>query len=117
MKVYLEDLLDGWKEEAEQKQAVLLLDNEAAKSRVQIDLQEMHRVFVNLFENSVKYRTKENSVIRITLRNQGNQLEIRVSDDGPGVQESELSKIFNSFYRGDESRTKPGSGSGLGLPL
>lgn len=117
MKVYLEDLLDGWKEEAAQKQVVLLLDSQAARTQVQIDLQEMHRVFVNLFENSVKYRTKDKSVIRITLGNQGNQLEIRVADDGPGVQESELSKIFNSFYRGDESRTRPGSGSGLGLAI
>lgn len=117
MKVYLEDLLDGWKEDAEQKKVVLLLNNEAARTQVQIDLQEMHRVFVNLFENSVKYRTKEKSVIHITLRDQENQLEIRVADDGPGVQESELSKIFNSFYRGDESRTKPGSGSGLGLAI
>ena len=117
MKVYLEDLLDGWKEEAEQKHVILLLNSEAVRTQVQIDLQEMHRVFVNLFENSVKYRTKENSVIRITLENQGNQLEIRVADDGPGVQESELSKIFNSFYRGDESRTRPGSGSGLGLAI
>lgn len=117
MKAYLEKLLKEYAEEAAQKQAVILLDCRTEHTGIRLDVQEMHRVFVNLFENSVKYRLKERSVIRITMESRGKFLEIRVADDGPGVPDDELSRIFDSFYRGDESRTKPGNGSGLGLAI
>ena len=117
MKEYLEQLLEEYKEEAEQKKITLLMEWTARNTQVKLDLQEMHRVFINLFENSVKYRTKERSVIKLILDERGTDLEIRVADDGPGVPEADLEHIFNSFYRGDASRTKPGSGSGLGLAI
>ena len=117
MKEYLEQLLEEYKEEAEQKKITLLMEWTARNTQVKLDLQEMHRVFINLFENSVKYRTKERSVIKLILDERGTVLEIRVADDGPGVPEADLEHIFNSFYRGDASRTKPGSGSGLGLAI
>ncbi len=82
-----------------------------------LDETEMKRVFQNFFENSVKYRNSDRSVIRLWSRRQGNLVEIGVSDDGPGVPEDELSHIFESFYRGDRSRTEPGNGSGLGLAV
>ena len=111
------ELLEEYKEEAEQKKITLLMEWTARNTQVKLDLQEMHRVFINLFENSVKYRTKERSVIKLILDERGTDLEIRVADDGPGVPEADLEHIFNSFYRGDASRTKPGSGSGLGLAI
>lgn len=117
MKEYMENLLKEYEEEARQKQLVLMLDCPAVNTEVKIDVQEMRRVFINLFENSVKYRTKDKSVVRIVMEDRGNYLEICTGDDGPGVMESELSKIFNTFYRADESRTKPGTGSGLGLSI
>lgn len=117
MKIYLDKLLKEYEEELCQKQAIVLTDFAAEHTMVRMDVQEMHRVFINLFENSVKYRTKENSVIRLTMENHDGYLEIQAADDGPGVPDSELDKIFNSFYRVDESRTKPGLGSGLGLAI
>ncbi len=117
MNEYIRQLIGEYEEEAKQKQAIILYDNHAGNTQVNVDIQEMHRVFINLFENSIKYRTKDESVIRIIMENRGNMLQIRVADDGPGVPEAELDKIFNSFYRGDESRTNPASGSGLGLAI
>lgn len=117
MKEYLESLLKEYEEEARQKQMVMMLDCAASHTRAEIDVQEMHRVFVNFFENSVKYRIKDKSVIRMVLENQGDWLVICTGDDGPGVAEEDLPRIFNTFYRADESRTRPGSGSGLGLAI
>lgn len=117
MKKYLDKFLKEYEEELCQKQVIVLTDFEAEHTTIRMDVQEMHRVFINLLENSVKYRVKENSVIRLTMESQGGHLKIYVADDGPGVPESELDKIFNSFYRVDASRTKPGSGSGLGLAI
>lgn len=117
MKEYLEQLIREYKEDAEQKKVILIFDCQAGNTEVLLDVQEMHRVFINLFENSVKYRIREQSVIHILLKNRERMLEIRVGDDGPGVPEKDLSNIFTSFYRGDESRTMPGMGSGLGLAI
>ena len=85
--------------------------------RLLLDETEMKRVFQNFFENSVKYRTSAQSVIRLWCRRQEDAVEIGVSDDGPGVPEEELTQIFESFYRGDRSRTQAGNGSGLGLAV
>lgn len=117
MNEYMRQLIGEYTEEAKQKRAIILYDNQASNTAVKLDVQEMHRVFINLFENSIKYRNRDESVIRILLENHEDMLQIRVSDDGPGVPDNELDKIFNSFYRGDESRTNPASGSGLGLAI
>ena len=110
-------LLEGYAVEAEKKHILFLNQIKEPDIWVRLDEPEMKRVFVNLFENSVKYRTKEQSVIRLWERKRGGFVELGISDDGPGVPEKELSNIFNSFYRGDQSRTNPGKGSGLGLAV
>ena len=114
---FVERLLDDYSMEAEKKNILFLNEIPRHDIRVLLDETEMKRVFRNLFENSVKYRTAEQSVIRLWSRRLEDSVEIGVSDDGPGVPEEEVSRIFESFYRGDRSRTKPGNGSGLGLAV
>ncbi|MDD2979290.1 MAG: HAMP domain-containing sensor histidine kinase [Hespellia sp.] len=117
MNEYMMQLLKEYREETIQKRTELIYDNYAAQTDVLVDVQEMHRVFINLFENSIKYRIKDETVIQIQMKNLDDTLQITVADDGPGVPEAELTQIFNSFYRGDESRTNPENGSGLGLAI
>lgn len=117
MDEYLRQCIRDYSEEAERKKAVILYDNHVKDAEVLIDLQEIHRVFINIFENSIKYRLKNQNVIRMEVSKQNENLKILVADDGPGVPERELSDIFNIFYRGDASRTKPENGSGLGLAI
>lgn len=117
MKEYLEQFLDDYHEEALQKGADISLVCRAEHTRILGDVQELRRVFVNLLENSIKYREKERSRIQVLLEDGQEELVIQVSDDGPGVPEEELSHIFTSFYRGDQARTRPGEGSGLGLSI
>lgn len=114
---FVKGILNEYEVEAEKKGILFINEIEDPDIRVRLDGTEMKRVFINLFENSVKYRTAEKSVIRLSGRLQGEFVEIRVADDGPGVPEKELKDIFNSFYRGDQSRTNPGNGSGLGLAV
>jgi len=85
---------------------------------VLLDQREMDRVMRNLIDNSIKYRTKDRSLVKIAaeVRPQG-RVEIRVSDDGPGVPPEDLEKIFTCFYRGDAARTFPARGSGIGLAV
>lgn len=91
----------------------------ATDTEVYADIHEMRRVFVNLLENAVKYRTKDSSVIQIDVRENTDSetVEIRFSDNGPGVDEEQLAYLFDSFFRSDQSRIKPENGSGLGLAV
>jgi hypothetical protein len=69
----------------------------------------------NLIDNALKY-TPENGVIDVTLqRRAGGRAEIAVTDNGPGIDESEKAKVVERFYRGDASRGTPGVGLGLSL--
>ncbi len=114
---FLEKLLDSYTVEAEKKKIILLNELSLEDVQVFVDEAEMKRVFVNIFENSAKYRTAERSIIRLNSKKLEKSVEIRITDDGPGVPTQDLERIFNSFYRGDQSRTNPGKGSGLGLAV
>ena len=104
---------------AEQNNITFSYCSHVSTAEVYMDIKEMRRVLVNLLENSVKYRTKNDSVICLDVSENKNckAVEIRFTDDGPGVQKEQLERIFDSFYRGDASRTKPENGSGLGLAV
>jgi signal transduction histidine kinase len=85
---------------------------------VLMDRREMDRVFRNLIDNTIKYRTKNSSVITIAAaETEHHKIEIRVGDDGPGVDDQDLRKIFTCFYRGNAARTFPSGGSGIGLAV
>jgi signal transduction histidine kinase len=84
---------------------------------VKLDPQEINRVLLNILNNSVKYNKGKKVEIEINLYEENNLVVIEISDDGVGVPEEDLSKLFLRFYRGDASRTKPNEGSGLGLAI
>jgi len=84
---------------------------------VNMDCLKIKRVISNLLSNSIKYRTKEDTVIQIMSGMEEGFAFFRFSDDGPGVFDGELERIFECFYRGDMSRTRPAEGSGLGLSI
>ncbi len=85
---------------------------------VMADPIQLKRVINNLVSNSVKYKSNERPcVIRIYVFDEGDYLHVEESDNGKGIAEKDLSRIFDRFYRTDESRTSPQSGSGIGLAI
>lgn len=70
------------------------------------------RLLVNLIGNAYKYG-KENGNIRVELTADRGQAMVSVTDDGIGISEEDLPKVFNRFYQADSSRTDKGSGLGL----
>lgn len=82
-----------------------------------IDEGQFARVIVNLIENSIKYSDKENIIININCALKDDSILIEFKDNGPGVSKEKIDKIFDLFYRADESRTTPQNGSGLGLSI
>ncbi len=89
----------------------------APTAALYVDPIQLRSVFTNILENSLKYKTKAqgNAWIK-TVRQQAN-VWITIDDDGPGVPEEALEKLFDVFYRNDPSRSNPQQGSGLGLAI
>jgi len=71
----------------------------------------------NLIDNALKYAPVNGSIEVAVLKRGDGTAQISVSDDGPGIVDSEKSKVMERFYRGDASRGTPGVGLGLSLAL
>ncbi len=80
------------------------------------DLSLMRRMVSILLDNAIKYTPKK-GFIRVSLAREENSVKIQVSDTGIGIPAHALPKIFDRFYRVDESRVGSGESSGLGLAI
>lgn len=78
------------------------------------DRQLLAQLFSNLIENALNH-TPSGSGVRMVLARTATGFEAQVSDNGPGIPETERDKVFDRFYRLDRSRTTKGSGLGLAL--
>jgi two-component system phosphate regulon sensor histidine kinase PhoR len=75
----------------------------------------MIRVVVeNLVQNAIRYAGPD-STCRVSVEREGPVAVLAVADDGPGVRESELPRLFERFYRADQARTSRGTGLGLAI--
>jgi two-component system OmpR family sensor kinase/two-component system sensor histidine kinase BaeS len=80
------------------------------------DAQRMEQVIGNLISNALLY-LPDRGEVAINLAIQGNELQLTVNDNGAGVPEAELSRVFDRFWRGEKSRARSSSGAGLGLAI
>jgi len=83
---------------------------------VNIDSPRISQVLRNLLENALAH-TAEGDAITVTAAQQGNWLEVSVTDTGEGIPAEDLPNIFERFYRVDKSRARTTGGSGLGLTI
>ncbi|MCL2321934.1 MAG: HAMP domain-containing histidine kinase [Oscillospiraceae bacterium] len=83
---------------------------------IKIDKLETFRVIQNLIQNSIKYKSSDDVMIKIETRDSGNNVLVIFEDNGIGIEKENEQKIFESFFREDSSR-KHGEGSGLGLSI
>lgn len=92
----------------------LLLSRLSKKSYVKADIDKLNRVIVNVLSNAEKF-SPEGSKIYCQLQKSGNYFLISIRDQGQGIDQRDLSKIFEHFYRGTQDGNKPGMGLGLYL--
>ena len=75
--------------------------------------QALKRCLSNLIENAIKYGKSA----AIAIHDDGDRLEIRIQDEGPGIPEAELERVFEPFRRLESSRNRETGGTGLGLTI
>lgn len=103
---------------ASKKNIKLILEfNDKLPLRVNADNEKIQQVLTNLVENSIKYG-KENGTTELVIQElTENKIIVRVTDNGLGIEEKHFNRLFERFYRVDQSGSRKGGGSGLGLAI
>lgn len=114
---FIVTLLDSLEYDLTKNHALLTLKITCTEQKVLLDGAQMTRVITNILDNSIKYNSGRQIHIIVTLSEQDGRILLRIQDDGVGVSAQQLSHLFDSFYRGDESRNSALDGSGLGLAI
>lgn len=82
------------------------------------DADKIKQVVLNLFQNAVQHTDSKSGRIEVTLTETADdEVELSVSDNGPGIPLEHLPHVFDRFYRGESSRTRKSGGAGLGLAI
>ena len=79
------------------------------------DPQLMFEAFANLVGNAIKFTPNGGAVRLVALTDPTGDARVDIADTGPGIPPNEREAVFRRFYRGDETRTKPGCGLGLAI--
>ncbi len=101
----------------ERKIETLFKKGTEASLSVYADKQKIKQVLVNLIENAIKYGNTGGAIVTGFYQVDDGHVYVEVSDDGPGIAEQHLPRIFERFYRADKSRNREIGGTGLGLAI
>lgn len=85
--------------------------------KVYADKNKIHRVLINLVDNAIKYGKPDGHIIASFYDLDGKKVLIEISDDGAGIPEEHLPRVFERFYSVDKARNRKDGGTGLGLAI
>ena len=111
------DVFDMLEPKSKKKQISLTLENSGTVNLVNGDIKSIRQVLTNLVDNSLKYGIKEGTTEILIKNISDEKLLVRVIDNGKGISENHLPRVFERFYRVDENRSRSEGGSGLGLAI
>ena len=110
------EILEMQEIRAQEKNIRLQLKENYAPIYVYGDINSIKQVLTNLVVNSIIYGN-ENGSTRVSFFDMDENILVEVADDGPGISEEHLSRLFERFYRVDKSRSRNQGGTGLGLAI
>jgi signal transduction histidine kinase len=110
------DVIEAYRFHIEQQGFALEVHVEPELPQVEGDEEALSQAVLNLLNNAVKY-SRDDKHLRLEVRRDGQRVLVSVTDRGIGVGKDEQKKIFDKFYRGEDSLVHETKGSGLGLSL
>lgn len=111
----IRDALDTMQPKAVKREITLERRRAYDGLRVLADSSQIQRVFFNLVDNALRY-TPPGGKVTLDAEESGQEVVFSIEDTGPGIDEADLPRIFDRFYRADRSRHDDG-GAGLGLAI
>ena len=112
----VKEAFDQLEQKAQQMDIKLEVNNEAQTEFAMGDRDKIQQVFINLISNSIKYG-KKGGKTRVRFFDMESNMLIEVADDGIGIEEDSLGRLFERFYRVDKNRSREIGGTGLGLAI
>ncbi len=112
----ISDTLESFSELAARQQVKLEGSVDTNIDPVTMDTQRIGRVLNNLIGNAIRH-TPSGGEVRVHAQRKDLGVEVTVSDTGEGIHKEDLPHIFESFYRGEKSRSRTTGGAGLGLAI
>lgn len=100
----------------EKKNIELTIHQSPSQLMVNGDSNRLKQIFINLISNAIKY-TPENGKVDVLISEDGPFAVVEVKDTGIGIEQNELPRIFERFYRVDRARSRDSGGTGLGLAI
>ncbi len=115
----ISDTLEAMRAHAEEKGVKLSGEVDPKIDPVPMNSLKMQRVLSNLLQNAIQHTPAGGMVsVAAQLCDSAHNVQVEIKDDGEGIAEADLGKIFEPFYRGEKSRSRDaGNGSGLGLAI
>jgi len=113
----IEEFVSVSQEEYKAKGLSIKAVGQTTKTNIFADPIQLRSIIANILDNSAKYKKKEIATSKITCLVEDDFVRIVFEDNGTGVSDEDLPKLFDAFYRTDPSRNNPQQGSGLGLAI
>lgn len=113
----IEQIAAGFALESEKKQIDIKTSCEPQDLEIAVDVKKIVRMFNNLISNAVKYGVGAKNIYVSVKKISNDMVQIIVSNDGQAIPQDALGKLFDRFYRVEESRSPKTGGSGLGLAI
>ncbi len=113
---YLHYLTESFHSFAKEKQIKLRFADEIDFIKMDFDPQRLQQVMSNLLSNAIKF-TPPGGTVTVIVEQAGEYLKVTVTDTGAGISQDKIQKIFDRFYQADDSATRQGGGTGIGLAL
>lgn len=110
------EAVDATKISAEKQHIEVSISEDPEPGRIFGDEQQLVTALSNLISNAIKY-SPTHTKVGVGSRRVGNMIEISVTDQGPGIPEGDIERIFERFYRVDPARSRDTGGTGLGLAI
>ena len=112
----LADTITMFTRKAEEKGVHLQLEDTKESIIIDGDLHRLKQVFINLISNAINYTPTSGSVT-VSVREDAKNVYVKVKDTGIGIENEEIPRIFERFYRVDRARSRNSGGTGLGLAI
>ena len=112
----IKDIFDSLEMRAKNNSIKLTFKRNIPQCIVEADKKKIRQVLVNLIDNSIKYG-RDGGVTAVNIFDMDDIFLVEVSDDGEGIEERHLSRLFERFYRIDKARSREHGGTGLGLAI
>ena len=112
----LDDVLDSLHEEIAARGMSVVVEGQGHLPAVTADPRGLRNILTNLIQNAVAF-SPEGSVVCVKAELHGQMVEIRIVDQGPGVDPADIPRLLRPFEQGENALTRRAEGAGLGLPI